>query len=943
MSQIDLKGLDTPSPSELQTLGVQGYDASIGASVQENCCIGHSADRVATRPRNLVVCIDGTTNKFGRNNSNVVELYSRLVKDESQITYYNSGIGTYPKPSWKSFSYYKKKTAHVIDMAIAWWFEKRIMEAYRWLSENYKKGDRIFLFGFSRGAYQVRVLSAMITTSNLRIHDIQKVDRGALEAQAEASHFKKTFNRDVKVHFVGVWDTVSSVGLIPSKPLPLTTTGMNHVCIFRHALALDEWRVKFVAEYANGCQDRQRTSVLAQSGNLGALVDRTDAVFPPQKKEVWFAGTHSDIGGGNTENRELTSNGPALRWMIRESIEAGLSLAPFSGEWGKVYGLKLSGMRRRSLSPWIALEILPERMVSHSPYHIVGDTRQWFKSFMPHLGRRRQILEGQLVHQSVYALDSKYTTRLPEGLLKSSQEGYVEPDGFDAVASEIDRCVRGAEGWNTLSDSEKEIKLQSLISSKDGRLAFLDLYESLKMAPIPTPGEHSVSHTALAKMKILCAVASHFPKNHSSDMPLVVTETLRRNAIFEDTALARNFIEKYSHAQIFKICLDAHVESLALSRGGSFDPLGRGRPYYLAVASAQTAIPVYDLSTGRIVRTLRGHTNQVTSVSFSPKDSNFDKLMLVSGSMDGAIRAWDVARGSQWISTSEGHNDGTLSVSFSSDAEHIVSSGLDCSCKLWKVNRDTRKLDPSELVFHGHGRRVFSVTVSPDSSRLVSVSNDDTIRLWDYRTGTPIGRTIQRGPNDPREVRFLREGYFLSATSDGVFTARRCIDGSSTSELYGTIGLFQGVTLRSFDFCRGQLACGLSDGRIAVWTVNENSLKEGRWEFHAHHTYDYHLQGRAPSPVTTIAYSDDLRCLVTGYADGYVVVWHAQGMNGVLDSLSNGWKLGPQVIYSQPDTDHRPLSTDRQETGRGRSRRLADIFASPPAYDPNPSHAGHPT
>ncbi|KAK1223686.1 hypothetical protein PQX77_013444 [Marasmius sp. AFHP31] len=354
------------------------------------------------------------------------------------------------------------------------------------------------------------------------------------------------------------------------------------------------------------------------------------------------------------------------------------------------------------------------------------------------------------------------------------------------------------------------------------------------MAPIPMLGEHSVGHTTIAKMKILCAVASHFPKNHSSDMPLVVTETLSRNAIFEDTTLARNFIEKFSHSQIFKICLDAHVESLAHSKGGSFDPRGRGRPYYLAVASAQAAIPVHDLSTGHIVRTLRGHTNQVTSVSFSPKYSNFDKLMLVSGSMDGAIRPWDVD----------------------------IHNGLDCSCKLWKVDWDARKLDPSELVFHGHGRRVFSVTVSPDSSRLVSVSNDDTIRLWDYRTGTPIGRTIQRGPNDPREVRFLREGYVLSASSDGVLTARRYIDGSSPSELSGTIGLFQSVTLRSFDFCRGQLSCGISDGRIAVWTVNENSLKEGRWEFHAHHTYDYHLQGRALSPVITIAYSDDLRCLV---------------------------------------------------------------------------------
>lgn len=93
-----------------------------------------------------------------------MELYSQLVKDRRQLTYYNSGIGTYASPSWKSFAYLKQALENKIDLAIAWWvlkyfvvlsplishcrtFERIVISAYRWLAENYTPGDRIFLFG----------------------------------------------------------------------------------------------------------------------------------------------------------------------------------------------------------------------------------------------------------------------------------------------------------------------------------------------------------------------------------------------------------------------------------------------------------------------------------------------------------------------------------------------------------------------------------------------------------------------------------------------------------------------------------------------------------------------------------------------------------------------------------------------------------------------------
>ncbi|KAF8602111.1 hypothetical protein BDV93DRAFT_406213, partial [Ceratobasidium sp. AG-I] len=117
--------------------------------------------------RNLVVCIDGTSNQFSEKNTNVVELYSHVIKNESQLTYYNSGIGTYAKPTRTSPSHWIKVIASNLDVLFAGHLEKVIIAAYRWLSDHYQPGDKIYLFGFSRGAYQIRALAAMINTVGL--------------------------------------------------------------------------------------------------------------------------------------------------------------------------------------------------------------------------------------------------------------------------------------------------------------------------------------------------------------------------------------------------------------------------------------------------------------------------------------------------------------------------------------------------------------------------------------------------------------------------------------------------------------------------------------------------------------------------------------------------------------------------------------------------------
>jgi len=79
-------------------------------------------------------------------------------------------------------------------------------------------------------------------------------------------------------------DTVSSVGIVRRKSLPLTDTA-EHICFFRHALALDERRVKFLPEYVNGGSATVNTSTVVQTNSNGR----------PHIKEVWFPGTHSDM------------------------------------------------------------------------------------------------------------------------------------------------------------------------------------------------------------------------------------------------------------------------------------------------------------------------------------------------------------------------------------------------------------------------------------------------------------------------------------------------------------------------------------------------------------------------------------------------------------------------------------------------------------------------
>jgi len=273
--------------------------------------------------RTLVLCFDGTGDQFDVDNSNVVQLVSLLKKGDSkkQLVYYQTGIGTYTAD--KNASSIKSSIHKSLDEMFAWSIDAHVMGGYEFLMQNYVTGDKICLFGFSRGAYTARSLAGMLYKVGLLPEgNFQQVTfaykmftRADRVGWEQSKEFKKAFSQQVSIEFVGVWDTVSSLGLVP-KSLPVTTpTTMTRV--FRHALSLDERRAKFQPNFW-----KEKQVHLGNHHNDADIIKTNTDV-----EEVWFAGCHCDVGGGSVSNRTRHSLARIpLRWMIRECFKTGTGI-----------------------------------------------------------------------------------------------------------------------------------------------------------------------------------------------------------------------------------------------------------------------------------------------------------------------------------------------------------------------------------------------------------------------------------------------------------------------------------------------------------------------------------------------------------------------------------------------------------------------------------------
>ncbi len=263
-------------------------------------------------PKNIVFCSDGTWDD-PNNNSNVIQLYNALANIPGvQLPIYDSGAGVDGNP---------------INMLLGGAFGAdlflKIKQGYSQIAAQYQKGDQIFLFGFSRGAYTARSLGGMIAICGLPTvnqNDPQCVDM-AFEAYRNAAQratlletLQTSYAMDnAQIQLLGVWDTVGSLGIpaifggVDPCLYGFLDTGLHpDVLNAVQALAIDEARLQF--------QPTLWTTSPAPNQSM---------------TQVWFTGVHCDVGGGYAPD----PNGSALSkitlyWMANYAQIYGLKFKP---------------------------------------------------------------------------------------------------------------------------------------------------------------------------------------------------------------------------------------------------------------------------------------------------------------------------------------------------------------------------------------------------------------------------------------------------------------------------------------------------------------------------------------------------------------------------------------------------------------------------------------
>lgn len=277
-------------------------------------------------PRNIVICCDGTNNSLVGPRTNIAHLHEIAnINDKArQLPYYDAGVGV--EANSRMLTRIGATLSRWSGSAFGSGLVENVEQAYLHLIRQFETDDRIYLFGFSRGAYSVRVIAGLLQNYGLlkREHEVDSTrvveafqdlfshdgpepadGAGAAERQRrfdEARNIRDQLSVAAPIYFMGIFDTVSSLGwLWDPKSFP-NTRQMPNVSILRHALAVDERRAKF-----------RTNRVKLEPGR--------------DHRQMWFAGVHSDVGGGYGPPRDKLSRVP-LRWMLGEAKAAGMSANP---------------------------------------------------------------------------------------------------------------------------------------------------------------------------------------------------------------------------------------------------------------------------------------------------------------------------------------------------------------------------------------------------------------------------------------------------------------------------------------------------------------------------------------------------------------------------------------------------------------------------------------
>ncbi|KAF4161147.1 hypothetical protein CNMCM6069_006110 [Aspergillus lentulus] len=304
-------------------------------------------------PRELVLCFDGTGNTFRADGgeSNILKIFRMLDRTKhNRFCYYQPGIGSDITPGSVAHAVLrpssKSWTPKAFDLALATSFDQHVIRGYRFLARRWVPGAKIYLFGFSRGAYTARFLNEMLDYVGLLSADNEELIPFVWEAFTQwkfsegeepeerlgamkcLSVSRETMCRPVgQVHFLGLFDTVNSVAEFnkesSTRPSPK---------IMRHAVSIDERRIKFQpvlfeSKLGTGSPDVKQSVKEWKNGPENIYDSDNDgesSILEADFEEVYFAGNHGDVGGGWPSKSWPTSQIP-LTWMVQEAIKAGLT------------------------------------------------------------------------------------------------------------------------------------------------------------------------------------------------------------------------------------------------------------------------------------------------------------------------------------------------------------------------------------------------------------------------------------------------------------------------------------------------------------------------------------------------------------------------------------------------------------------------------------------
>lgn len=274
--------------------------------------------------RKIAIFFDGTQNDEA-SNTNISNLHKLVyLQDNPRIhTIYIKGVGTEGiAPIWGA----------ITGAGI----EDDVLHAYSFLSDVYRpaSGDEIYIFGFSRGAYAARIFAGFLEVANLPDHNSLSLSDEEKEAfyrkmfdtfksetsiKERKSALSKVENYQsvpgkVEIKFMGLWDTVAALGFPNGQQDTdeLDEEYVDQLCNIKrasHALSIDDNRATLF------------TPVLLTSKRLITVCEGDDRSIDSVVNEVWFSGSHSDVGGGY-DNSELS--GVSLNWMLYQLKNEGI-------------------------------------------------------------------------------------------------------------------------------------------------------------------------------------------------------------------------------------------------------------------------------------------------------------------------------------------------------------------------------------------------------------------------------------------------------------------------------------------------------------------------------------------------------------------------------------------------------------------------------------------